>query len=101
MRCVLTLRTWITHVKCLLTSFQVGIIANNRADALAKLGVDMHPDDAINRRACVADAGKIVQVVQYMTRCLSYAIDNGLYKDIQQDQLELIRRCPVSTILRP
>jgi len=75
------------------------IIANNRADGLAKLGVDLHPDDAINRRACVADAGKVVQVVKYMTRCLAFAIDKELYKDIQNDQLELISKA--SSVYNP
>ena len=81
------------------SSDRMQIIANNRADGLAKLGVDMHPDDATNRGACVSDAGRVVQVVKYMTRCLSFAIDNGLYKDIQNDQLELISKA--SSVYNP
>ena len=68
------------------------IIANNRADALAKLGVDLHPDDSNSRGACVADAKKVVQVVKFMTRCLSYAIDNKVYKDVQNERLSIIEK---------
>ena len=47
----------------------------------------------------MSDAGRVVQVVKYMTRCLSFAIDNGLYKDIQNDQLELISKA--SSVYNP
>ena len=68
------------------------IIANNRADGLAKLGVELHPDDVGSREACVSDAGRVVQVVKFMTRCLSFAIEKGVYKDIQNEQLEYISK---------
>ena len=59
------------------------IIANNKADALAKLGANLHPDDRDRRLSCYSDARLYAQVVKFSTRCLAYAIDKGLYKDIQ------------------
>jgi hypothetical protein len=33
-----------------------------------------------------------VQVAKYMTRCLSYAIDNKVYADVQKDHLDIIAK---------
>ena len=66
------------------------IVANSRADALAKLGVDLHPDAQVQRKSCYSDALIYKQIVQYMTRCLAFAMDNQLYTEIQDRHLELI-----------
>ena len=59
------------------------IIANYRADALkkqkgadalAKIGVDMHPDDIDLRKACYSGAKAYCHIVQYMTKCLAFAM---------------------------
>ena len=66
------------------------IQANNRADALAKLGVEMHPDNYERRNECIVDAKKYVHIMKYMSKCLANSIDKGIYKDIQDQQLVLI-----------
>jgi hypothetical protein len=69
------------------------IVANNRADALAKMGVTMHEDCIERRLACYSDAKKYKEVVKYSTRCLSWAIDRALYQEIQGQQLEFVSEC--------
>lgn len=49
---------------------------HSRADAIARLGVDMDPDaNYILRKSRYGDARVYRQVVQYSTRCLAFAID--------------------------
>ena len=66
------------------------IQANNRADCLAKLGVLMHPDNRVRRHECYNDAKVHVQIMKYMTKCLAYTIDQGIYKELQGQHLEFV-----------
>jgi hypothetical protein len=64
------------------------IIANNRADALAKLGACMHDDDLPRRKECINNAVSYKQVLTFMTKCLAFAIDRKLYQEIQEHRFE-------------
>ena len=68
------------------------IQANSRADALAKFGVELHPDNKDFRKTCVADARKLSHILKFMAKCLAYSIDNRLYQDIQGQQFAVISR---------
>lgn len=58
------------------------IIADNRADALAKLGADMHDDDVDDGVRCACNERRYTDVLIYMTRCLAHSLEQGLHQEI-------------------
>ena len=66
------------------------IQADNRADALAKQGFDMHPDNAERRNECDNDVRVHTHILKYMARCLLYALERDCYKEIQDQHFEIV-----------
>ena len=72
--------------------YRMQIITNNRVDALAETGVDMHPDDTDLWKACYSDAKAYCHIVQYITKCLAFAMDHALYEEIQEQRFEFVNK---------